>query len=43
MHMFKNELDSLKEKYEQESDRLNLHVKRQHDQIQNLTEELQEL
>ena len=36
MHMFKNELDSLKEKYEEESDRLNVHVKRQHDQIQNL-------
>ena len=41
--MFKDELDSLKEKYEEESDRLNVHVKRQHDQIQDLQEELQEL
>ena len=43
MHAFKNELDALKEKYESDSDRLNTHVKRQHDQILNLTEELQEL
>jgi hypothetical protein len=43
MHAFKYELDSLKEKYEADSDRLNTHVKRQHDQIQNLKEELQEL
>jgi hypothetical protein len=43
MHAFKNELDALKEKYESDSDRLNTHVKRQHDQILNLTEELLEL